>query len=209
MASVHRERLLTKMGKDSAARLTLVPRPKDFFFKTARRKKSGPSESFIPLKQLEVATMSKGEKQKAYMVIGCPGSGKSWVCDQLKKLGGFEYVHHDLFVGMAGDKYVKEILKASKTAKQPLLIEAPFSISQIKDPLEEAGLEIIPVFIQEEHQTIRDRYQKREKKDIPTGHLTRQETYARRAEQWNAFAGTSSEVLEHLKAIAAGGKASA
>lgn len=138
--------------------------------------------------------------KKAYMVIGCPGSGKSWVCDQLKD--AFDYVHHDLYIGMAGDVYVQEILKRSTQAKKPLLIEAPFSISKIKDPLEQMGFEITPVFIQEDPSLIADRYKRRENKEIPKGHLTRQETYKSRADEWKAFKGTSNEVLEHLKKAA-------
>lgn len=95
-------------------------------------------------------------KKKAYMVVGCPGSGKTWVTSQCKDK--FCFIHHDLYIGMAGDTYVKEILKAAEGADKPLLIEAPFSISQIKEPLERAGLEIIPVFIQELPLTIRTRY---------------------------------------------------
>lgn len=136
--------------------------------------------------------------KKIYMVVGCPGSGKSWICDQLKEK--FHYVHHDLFIGMAGDTYVNEIIKESQAANKPLLIEAPFSISKIKEPLEQSGFEITPVFIQEEHQILRDRYLAREKKEIPKGHLTRQDTYLQRATEWNAFKGTSLEVYEHLKA---------
>lgn len=141
-------------------------------------------------------------KTKAYMVIGCPGSGKSWVCSQIAE--HFEFVHHDLYIGMAGATYVGEILKRAKDAKKPLLVEAPFSISQLKDPLERAGVEVIPVFIQELPHTIRTRYWQRENKDIPQGHLTRQETYASRAKEWGAFMGTSAEVLEHLKGIISG-----
>jgi hypothetical protein len=140
-------------------------------------------------------------KVKAYMVIGCPGSGKSWVCDQLEKLEKFKYVHHDLYIGMAGPKYVDAILDAAKETEKPILCEAPFSISQLKEPLEKAGIDVIPVFIQELPHTIRTRYWQREKKDIPNGHLTRQNTYAQRAKEWNAFQGTSGEVLEHLKKI--------
>lgn len=131
------------------------------------------------------------------MVIGCPGSGKSWVCDQVKHL--FHYVHHDLFIGMAGAAYVEEIVRQSRIAARPILIESPFSISEIKDPLERMGLRVTPVFIQEHPEVIRQRYWSREHKDIPQGHLTRQETYRRRAIAWSAFQGTSSEVLIYLK----------
>lgn len=138
--------------------------------------------------------------KKIYMVVGCPGSGKSWVCDQLKEM--FDYVHHDLYIGMAGDTYVNEIIKKAGLAKKPLLIEAPFSVSKIKEPLESLGFKITPVFIQEDHQVISNRYKARENKDIPKGHLTRQNTYLSRADEWKAFKGTSNQVLEHLKAQA-------
>ncbi len=140
------------------------------------------------------------------MVVGCPGSGKSWVCDQLKD--SFNYVHHDLRIGMAGDTYVKDIIKESeKPGTKDLLIEAPFSVSQIKDPLEAHGLKLTPVFIQELPLTIQTRYWQRENKEIPKGHITRQATYAQRAKEWGSFQGTSREVLEFLKGKAASGKA--
>lgn len=135
------------------------------------------------------------------MVIGCPGSGKSWVCDQLKDK--FEYVHHDLYIKMAGDTYVKEIIKAAKDATKHILCEAPFSISQLKEPLEKAGIDVIPVFIQEYPIVIETRYKAREGKHIPRGHITRQETYAKRAKEWNAFQGTSQEVFDHLSKVVA------
>ncbi len=139
------------------------------------------------------------QKKKIYLVIGCPGSGKSWICDQLKD--HFCFTHHDLYIGMAGDTYVKEILKAAEKADKPLLGEVPFSISQIRDPLLQAGLDVIPVFIQELPHTIRTRYWQRENKEIPKGHLSRQDTYARRAKEWGSFSGTSKEVFEHLKGL--------
>lgn len=135
-----------------------------------------------------------------YMVIGCPGSGKSWICDQLKN--DFNYIHHDLFIGMTGPAYVRAILKASNESDKPLLIEAPFSISQIKVPLEQANLNVIPIIIKESPLVISRRYQNREKKPIPKGHLTRQNTYAARAIEWGCFTGTTDEILHHLKNIA-------
>ncbi len=110
----------------------------------------------------------------------------------------FEYVPNDKFIGR---DYVAGIIKIAKDATKPLLIEAPFSISATKDPLEKAGIDVIPVFIQELPLTIRTRYWQRDKKDIPQGHLTRQTTYAQRAKEWNAFSGTSDEVLKHLQSV--------
>lgn len=151
-----------------------------------------------------IKEMEAGENRKTsrvFLVVGCPGSGKSWVCDQLKDGGKFNYVHHDLYIGMAGPTYVSEIKKASAKSALPILAEAPFSISQIKGPLEEDGYEVTPVFIQEDPDTITRRYQSREKKDIPKGHLTRQQTYAQRAQAWGSFKGTSEQVLKHLKEV--------
>lgn len=141
------------------------------------------------------------EMKQAYMVVGCPGSGKSWVCDQLKDQ--FEYVHHDLYIGMHGDRYVHAIVEASKSAKKPLLIEAPFSISAIAEPLEKKGFKITKVFIQEKPDVIAERYRAREKKEIPRGHLTRQKTYAERAKVTKSFQGTSTQVYEYLKKVGA------
>lgn len=133
-----------------------------------------------------------------YLIVGCPGSGKSWVCEQLTD--SFEYIDHDLYIGM-NEAYHEAIVEAAEKGRYSVLTEAPFSISQIKDPLEAAGLTVIPVFIIEEHDVIAERYRNREGKEIPKGHLTRQETYRQRAEEWEAFMGTSEEVLEHLREI--------
>lgn len=129
-----------------------------------------------------------------YMVIGCPGSGKSWVCAQLTKQ--YQYVRHDSFIG--GD-YVAEIAQQAKTATKPLLIETPFSISQVKDPLEKLDFRVTPVFIQEKPDVLQRRYREREGKDIPAGHLSRQATYAERAAAWQSYRGTSNEVLAYLQ----------
>lgn len=150
-------------------------------------------------RDLQRGTDKKG-MNSTYLIIGCPGSGKTWVCEQLTQL--FEYVKHDSFIGEPAEAYVEAILDASEMATKPLLCEAPFSISQIKDPLENAGLTVIPIFILEDEEVIADRYYNRERKPIPQGHLTRQETYRRRAIEWGAFAGTSRSVLQYLKASA-------
>lgn len=134
-----------------------------------------------------------------YLIVGCPGSGKSWVCDQLTDL--FEYVHHDGYIRHINqpEVYVEAILEAGAKASRPLLAEAPFSISQIKEPLESEGFEVVPLFILEDEEVLRERYLEREGRDIPKGHLTRQKTYAERAEEYGAFSGTSQEVLDYLK----------
>lgn len=135
-----------------------------------------------------------GVKKKIFMVVGCPGSGKSWVCDKLAKQ--FQYIRHDDHL----KGYVPEIVKQAKTATKPLLIETPFSVSQIKEPLEKQGFEVVPLYIQEDHKVISQRYRQREGKDIPPGHLSRQLTYKQRAHEQGAFSGSSTEILQRLQA---------
>lgn len=132
--------------------------------------------------------------QPIYLVIGCPGSGKSWVCEQLRDQ--YAYVRHDDYLNGG---YLDAIKTIHKVTTKPLLIETPFSISQVKDPLEKAALPVVPVFIQEHHDVIRKRYRERGSGDLPAGHLARQLTYRQRAQLWQSFQGTSQQVLEYLK----------
>jgi hypothetical protein len=135
-----------------------------------------------------------------YMVVGSPGSGKTWVCDQLKDK--FQLIHHDGYIHLkAPGSYVKAILEEAPKATKPVLIEAPFSISQTKEPLEAAGYKVIPVFIVEEDSVHRKRYAERERKNIPQGHLTRTQTYLQRAKEGKHFFGTSEQVLKHLQSV--------
>ena len=140
--------------------------------------------------------------QPIFLLIGVPGSGKTWVTSRL----GDDFIlsHHDAWLGHAAQPrvYVNETIKLWEKADRPVLAEAPFSVSQIKDPLEKAGAKVIPVIIVEDKRVLADRYKndpKRDGKDIPPGHLTRMDTYLRRASEYNAFVGNSSEVLEYLK----------
>jgi predicted ABC-type ATPase len=130
-----------------------------------------------------------------YLVVGVPGSGKSWVCNQLKDQ--FDYVPHDLYP----KGYIEAIQEYSKIALKPLLIETPFSVSKIVEPLTAKGFEVTPVFIIETVDVTSERYLKREGKPIPQGHLTRIATYIQRAIDLNAVWGTSEEVLTYLKGI--------
>lgn len=130
-----------------------------------------------------------------YLVIGCPGVGKSWVCNQLREL--YEYVRHDDYI--QPNAYLAAIVRQAKIATKPLLIETPFSVSQVKEPLEKHGYQITPIFIIEEPDTIRQRYRARENKPIPEGHITRQGTYLSRAIEWQAFRGSSEQALTYLR----------
>lgn len=130
-----------------------------------------------------------------YLVVGAPGSGKTTVCTQLADQ--FEYVPHDAYP----KTYIQEVYNRFKNATKPLLIETPFSVSGIIDPLTKAGINVVPVFIIETPEVTTKRYEAREGKPIPKGHLTRIETYKQRAKDLKAFSGTSNEVLSYLKGI--------
>lgn len=132
-------------------------------------------------------------RKKIIAVVGAPGSGKTWVCNQLKDK--YNYIPHDDYIGK---DYVKAIIDRSNYGTTTL-IEIPFSITQIKEPLEAEGLDFETVFIIEDEKTLSDRYLKREGKPIPKGHLTRQQTYAARAVEYKSFKGTAEQVLKHLK----------
>ena len=133
------------------------------------------------------------------LIVGCPGAGKSWVAERLKD--SHQLVHHDASTGMKGQRYVNAIKAAAASATKPLLAEAPFSVSQIRRPLEEAGFDVRTFTIQEKREVIARRYQSREGKPIPQGHLNRQDTYLEMADRSGGFVGTNREVLGHLKRL--------
>lgn len=134
--------------------------------------------------------------QKVYLLVGAPGSGKTWVGEQLKNK--FTYVAHDDYMGGG---YVDALMKAARVSTRPVLGETPFSLSRIIEPLEKARIDVQPVFILESPHTTKTRYEKREGKRIPQGHLTRIETYRKRAKEYSAPSGTSAEVLDYLRQL--------
>jgi len=147
--------------------------------------------------------------KKIYLLVGAPASGKTWICSQLEDK--FHLIHHDGFIYLKEPgAYVKQILKEAPEAEKPVLIEAPFSVSQTVEPLEKAGYKVEPVYIIEDERTHSQRYLDREKREGRwsdekwkhlAGHVTRTKTYLKRAKEGGHFHGTSAEVLEHMKRI--------
>jgi hypothetical protein len=129
-----------------------------------------------------------------YLVCGVPGSGKSWVCNQLKNL--FTYVPSDDFE----KGFHLDALKAASRNK-PLLTDCPFGESALRTRLENANFKVIPYFIVENLETIKSRYKSRTRKDLPKNHQTRAATILDRAKEWKAKYGTSEEVLKMLKDV--------
>jgi hypothetical protein len=136
-------------------------------------------------------------RQPIYLVVGAPGSGKTWLCRQLKDK--FTYIPHD--ENIIPKQHLDKTIAAASWSDKPILIDTPFSVTQIVEPLKRLGLKITPVFVIETPRLTRERYENREGKPIPKGHLTRIETYKKRALELGAFKGTSTQVLQHLKDI--------
>jgi uridine kinase len=136
-------------------------------------------------------------RKPIYLVVGVPGSGKTWVCEQLKEK--FDYLKHDDYISAGQKAYVHAAGRLADFSEKPVLIETPFSVSQIYEPLMRQGYRVIPVFIIETDEVVSKRYKDREGKDIIPGHLSRVRTYIDRAREMKCFSGTSSEVLSHLR----------
>lgn len=143
-------------------------------------------------------------KKIVYLVAGVPGCGKSWVCNQLKE--EFNYVPHDQHY----KAHATAILEEIKTTKKPILADCPFAERILRETLEKYHIEVIPIFIVEAPEVVKMRYETRAKpvpgRAIPKSFLTRATTIKDRIKEWNAFSGTSSEVLKHLKEIANGNR---
>ena len=159
-----------------------------------------------------------------YLVCGVSGSGKSWASRQVA--GKFHYIPHDrcwvhptkkswdpaaVWAADLGDEsrylpgaksnHLEVLVAASKVADRPLLTECPFAERELKEGLEKAGLRVVPVFVVEVPSVVAKRYQQREGKPCPQAALTRAASIRKRALEWRAFHGTSTEVFEYLKEV--------
>lgn len=134
-----------------------------------------------------------------FIVVGSPGSGKTHVLSQLHGL--FQIVPHDDDMHHGVEGYVHRIDTRARNSHLPLAIESPFGVSQIRHPLQRLGHTTIPIFIVEPEHVLRERYRKREGREIPAGHLTRQRTYQQYGKELGAFVGTSDQVADRMKEL--------
>jgi len=152
-----------------------------------------------------------------YLVIGVPGSGKSWVCRQLTDT--FHYVPHDKawthptqkpvpaaeadaeWPKGAKSNHLEVLLRAAKTATKPVITEVPFGERRLRDQLSAAGVKVHPVFVVTDPDTVARRFLHREGKRPQPGTMKRAADMQARAKDWHAFAGTSQEVLDHLNGL--------
>lgn len=137
--------------------------------------------------------------QRVFLVCGVPGSGKSWVCEQLKQ--EYEYVRHDDFIGREPNAFVSSIFNAARSSQKPILADCPFKERQVREELLDRDLRVIPVFIIESPEVVKNRYEAREKKPVSQATLTRAISIRLRATEWNALSGTSGEIFNILKSF--------
>lgn len=131
--------------------------------------------------------------QRVFLLCGVPGSGKSWIAERVEHR--FTYVPHDEFTTQ---ELPVAVWKQARTSDKPILVDCPFAERTLREELIALDLKVTPVFIVEHQDVIRRRYEDREKRTIPKGHITRALSIQARAEEWNAVWGTSQEILKHL-----------
>ncbi len=129
------------------------------------------------------------------LVCGVSGSGKSWVCRQLTDK--FHYVPHDEHF----KDHVRVTAHKAQTENKVVITECPFGERLTREGLEAVGIKVIPVFVVEPVELVKERYRNREGKPLPKAAETRATSIVKRAEEWNAPYGTSGEVLEHLRGL--------
>ena len=134
--------------------------------------------------------------KKVTIIVGTPGSGKTWVADQIRDT--HTVVDHDSNGGLDAQAYAHAIAARLPQGK-PVVAEAPFSLSKLQEALSRQGIASEAVFITEQAQTVKQRYEAREGKPIPSGYEKRIETFKQRAKEQGATAGTAKEVLDYMR----------
>lgn len=152
-----------------------------------------------------------------YLVVGVPGSGKSWACRQVEDK--FTYVPHDLCWthptaspefnkidpdwGPPGSEsiHLEVLLKMSVMSSKPIITEVPFAERPLREALEKKGIQVIPIFVIEDPEIVAQRYEQREGKPLPKSAFSRASSIIDRAREWGGFHGTSKQVLEHLRCV--------
>jgi predicted kinase len=143
--------------------------------------------------------------KKVTIIVGTPGSGKTWVANQIRDT--HTVVDHDSNNGLDAQAYAQAIaarvnarvLAARLPLDKPVVAEAPFSLSKLQEALSRQGIASEAVFITEQAQTVKQRYEAREGKPIPAGYEKRIETFKKRATEQGATTGTAKEVLDYLR----------
>lgn len=141
--------------------------------------------------------------QPVFIVCGVPGSGKSWVCEQLATQ--FSYVAHDgwnqrdkISSGKYLEGYARTLFDHAMKTNKPVLGDCPFAERTLRCHLESLGLKPNFVFLHVDPSDLLNRYVER-MKPLPKSHLTRLKSIGTRAKEWKSFFGTSDDALWFLQ----------
>ncbi len=138
--------------------------------------------------------------QTVCLLVGVPGSGKTWLLDHLSP-DKFAIIRNDDYIGRSHD-YLADILTAARSGDRPVICEIPFSMSMVTVPLGDAGVPMKAVYLIEHPNELAFRWHERgTKASAKAGHITRQQTYLDRAQQSGAPHGTSAEMLAYLSQL--------
>lgn len=143
---------------------------------------------------------SENTIQTCYLLIGVPGSGKTWIMNKLRSQ--FYCISHDDFtLAGLGDLIPKEVSMTALTSSRPLLLDCPFGEDALYEALTRQGIPVVPLVIVEAPGIIKTRYEARERMMCPQKHLTRAGNMKAKADRIGAFSGTSEEVLAQLRHV--------
>lgn len=135
--------------------------------------------------------------REVILVCGVSGSGKTWVCNQLKDK--YHYIPNDSYIGSRETYQHALWMNARMDDGKKILADNPFGERELKEYLELKGIKVTAYFIIEPPDVCASRYFKREGKPIQKSALTRAITIRDRAIEWGAKLGTSQQILEMLK----------
>lgn len=135
-------------------------------------------------------------QQKVILLCGVPGSGKTYVASQLTSK--YNYQEQD---DIHPNEFYDKIIYEASMGNKPVLLTCPFNERAIREKLEHKGLEVVPVFIVETPEVVKERYYKREGKYPKPNVVTRATTIMNKVKEWDASFGTSEAILEYLKAL--------
>src|ERR1700743_73430 len=128
-----------------------------------------------------------------YLVCGVPGSGKTWLCEQVADK--LDFLAHDDF---PVSDYHKAIKRLAEFSDKPVLAEAPFRVSVLADQLRAEGVEVKEYWVIESDAVTKARYEQRMGKPFPNQHSSNLRRYEERTRGLSTR-GTSSQVLEMLR----------
>lgn len=137
--------------------------------------------------------------QYVILVCGVSGSGKTWVCEQLKDK--FHYVPHDLHY----KNHAQVMFEEGKKTQKPQITECPFGERVFRhDLIYKYNFTVLPYFVITPPDVVAKQYLEREGKPLPKAAYTRATSILDRAKDWKAPYGSSIEILEKLQKLELG-----